>query len=271
MPGPFTLAIIGFEFALLLAGAVLCVRLGLSQRRTPPALAAWNVPLSDFLNFLLYVIGGWLVGGMGSLLAATSFGLKGQALHVFAGGGQPIGLLAGAAVGLRQFRGAAAPDAPPVGPAPGVFVSGVVTFLISLPIILVLSLTWRLLLRLVGLPTERQELVDLFARPDSSLILGVLIILATIVAPIGEELAFRAGFFRFLRTRVSRWLALLAPAVLFAVVHGNFAGFAPLLALAVIFSLAYERTGQIGTSIVAHALFNLNTIMLVFSGIDKLT
>lgn len=37
--------------------------------------------------------------------------------------------------------------------------------------------------------------------------------------------------------------------------------------LAVIFSLAYERTGHIGTPIVAHALFNLNTVLLILSGI----
>ena len=37
----------------------------------------------------------------------------------------------------------------------------------------------------------------------------------------------------------------------------------PLIALAVVFSLAYERTGKIGTTMVAHALFNLNASVLV--------
>jgi uncharacterized protein len=44
----------------------------------------------------------------------------------------------------------------------------------------------------------------------------------------------------------------------------------PLLALAVIFSLAYERTGHIGTPIVAHALFNLNTVALILSGVGDI-
>jgi membrane protease YdiL (CAAX protease family) len=275
MPGPLTAAILGFELAMMLAGVVLCWRLGLSpaarRQRPPAALAPWNVPSTEFLSFLLCVVGGWLMGGMASLLAASSLGLTGQAFKVFGGSGQPLGLLAGAAIGLRQFRGAAALEPPPVRRTPGVFISGVVTFLIALPVLSLTSLTWRWLLRLVGLPGERQELVDMFARPDSPVILAALILLATVVAPIGEEFAFRAGLFRFMRTRVSRWLALLAPGVFFAAVHGNFASFAPLVALAVIFSLAYERTGQIGTAIVAHTLFNLNTIMLVFSGIDKLT
>ena len=37
--------------------------------------------------------------------------------------------------------------------------------------------------------------------------------------------------------------------------------------LAVMFSLSYERTGKIGTPIVAHALFNLNTVLLILSGV----
>jgi uncharacterized protein len=40
------------------------------------------------------------------------------------------------------------------------------------------------------------------------------------------------------------------------------------VALAVIFSLAYERTGQIGTAIVAHALFNFHTVLLILSGVE---
>jgi membrane protease YdiL (CAAX protease family) len=61
--------------------------------------------------------------------------------------------------------------------------------------------------------------------------------------------------------------------VLFASLHVNWrtweglTSFVPLVLLAIMFSLAYERTGNIGTPIVAHALFNLNTIVLIFSGV----
>ena len=37
--------------------------------------------------------------------------------------------------------------------------------------------------------------------------------------------------------------------------------------LGIIFSLAYERTGRITVPIIAHGLFNLNTIVLILSGI----
>ena len=38
--------------------------------------------------------------------------------------------------------------------------------------------------------------------------------------------------------------------------------------LGVVFSIAYERTGHIATTMIAHSLFNLNTIMLVLVGLN---
>ena len=88
-----------------------------------------------------------------------------------------------------------------------------------------------------------------------------------IIAPLTEELIFRAGLFRYLRTRVPRWIALLAPATIFAALHSNLVAFVPLLLLGVLFSLAYERTGRISVTIVAHSLFNLHTILLILAGV----
>ena len=61
--------------------------------------------------------------------------------------------------------------------------------------------------------------------------------------------------------------------MIFAALHvdwttlDGFASFAPLVTLAVVFSIAYERTGNIGTVMVAHALFNLHTVALIFLGV----
>ena len=52
---------------------------------------------------------------------------------------------------------------------------------------------------------------------------------------------------------------------------GGLSSLPPLVLLAVIFSLAYERTGRIGTPIVAHALFNLNSVLVILSGISEVT
>ena len=70
-----------------------------------------------------------------------------------------------------------------------------------------------------------------------------------------------------MRTRLPRWAALVIPSCLFGALHGNLASFAPLVALGIIFSLAYERTGRIATTMIAHGLFNLNTIALILCGV----
>jgi membrane protease YdiL (CAAX protease family) len=154
-----------------------------------------------------------------------------------------------------------------------VFVSGAVTFLVSLPFLLLAANVWELVLKQFNLPTERQSLIAMFANAESPLLLMIMILLAIVIAPLTEELVFRAGLFRFLRGRAPRWVALAAPGLIFASLHVNWStlegltSLAPLVVLAVMFSLAYEHTGNIGTPIVAHALFNLNTVILIFSGL----
>ena len=57
-------------------------------------------------------------------------------------------------------------------------------------------------------------------------------------------------------------------AIVFGALHGNYVAFLPLVAFGVILSLAYERTGSILVPMVAHSLFNLNTILLVIAGVS---
>ena len=129
--------------------------------------------------------------------------------------------------------------------------------------VVAVGLLWQLRLTACGLPIERQDMIGRLAHAGSPALLIAMIVLATVTAPVTEELVFRAGFFRFFRTRLPRWAALLAPACLFAALHQNLATFAPLVALGIIFSLAYERTGRIGTAMVAHGLFNAHTVALI--------
>jgi membrane protease YdiL (CAAX protease family) len=55
--------------------------------------------------------------------------------------------------------------------------------------------------------------------------------------------------------------------MIFALLHGSATAFLPLFALGVFFALAYERTGRIAVPMIAHALFNLHTILLVMAGV----
>lgn len=268
MPDRVTL-ILGFEISLIVAGLILLWRVVLlpNVRRQPPAPAAlepWGATIGDFFLYLWLVVVGAFVGvfASGQLCKALVFSTDMKAALI-TGAGQ-----LGAVAGMVVFHGFFDKHRPPPHPArnPHFLLTGAATFLIAMPVVSVVMLLWQGLLRLCHVTPEPQDLLRMFSEADSMKFLVVMSVLACIGAPVTEELVFRRGIFRYVRTRLPRWAALLIPAVLFSVMHGYLATFAPLIVLGVIFSLAYERTGNIKTTMVAHALFNLNSIVLILAG-----
>ena len=268
------LPVVLFELSLIIIGVVLLWRLVLSPsararlRSTRPQLAPWNVSLRDFFLCAALIAASGLVASFIAGLLIAPFDLSADARTILNSAAFQFGLLIGPAFApLDLGHPALRPPLPR-----SVFVSGLVTFLIALPVVTAVNLLSLYLLDLAGLPAQQQDLLRLFAEADSSALLAVMIALAVLVAPIAEELLFRATFFRFLRHRAPRLIALLLPGTLFAALHVNWsnydglASFLPLITLAIIFSLAYERTGRIATAMIAHAFFNLHTILLLFAG-----
>jgi len=266
-----------FEYGLVLAGLGFLVWLGFrpagrAVRAHPAALPPWDVRVVDFFALV------WLVAALGltaqfllrftigPLLArqpdadTLALVVYGCMFHV---GAILTWFLARAYV--RRQRGVTGP-LPPARDHTAWGRGGALTFLAAMPLVTAADLGWEPLLKWAGLPVVRQELVDRFLEVKSPVALGLMIVVALAVAPIGEEIAFRAGLYRFLRARAPRWVALTASAGLFALIHANWVSFLPLFVLGVVFALAYEQTGLIAVPILAHALFNLNSLLLVLGG-----
>ena len=282
MLSPLEQTIIVLESTLLLGGLGFLGWLFLSSagrtvRTRPAALPVWEVSLTDFLFLIwLVLVLGLLGQGILRLLAGQTLRhqpdgttlelvLYGSMFHVGAilawfcahllerrrqNGVKPVPLLGYASL-WESVRGAA------------------LTFLAVVPLVSGAGFLGECLLKVAHLPTERQELVDLFTQTKSPALLGFMVVLALAIAPVSEELVFRAGFFRFLRTRIPRWAAYGASAGLFALLHANWVSFLPLFVLGILFAAAYERTGNIAVPILAHALFNLHTLLLVLSGVGQ--
>jgi uncharacterized protein len=275
------------EIIFSLAGLIVCWRAALrpAARTQTARLAPWSISLSDFLACTIAVIGGGFFFQLLGRAIGEPFLRKYSATDdtrtilyaVATQFGALIGA-AGAGIYLRSQRkfanrmDSAAPSDPPRSPAPPLSVSGMLTFLAVLPVAYLSGLIWEQLINSLGMPSELQESVEIFIRLKSHSMFVIFLVTATIIAPVTEELVFRAGLFRYLRTRSPRWVALLVPGLFFALLHVNWdtknglGSFAPLTALAVVFSLAYERTGRIGVTMIAHGLFNLNSILLVLAG-----
>jgi membrane protease YdiL (CAAX protease family) len=125
---------------------------------------------------------------------------------------------------------------------------GVLTFLLF-------SLVYSALVR----PDEPQKVVDDLGADTNTalLVVGALVVIA--VAPICEELFFRAFLYRVLRMRMSVWLACGIDGLVFGLVHASSTSLTalPILAfLGIVFCYVYERTGTLFATIALHALNN---------------
>ena len=103
------------------------------------------------------------------------------------------------------------------------------------------------------------------------LVIAGMLLVACVLAPLSEELIFRAGLYRFVRQKLGRTPALLISSVCFGALHANWAGSLPLAVLGMLLAIVYEATGSIRVVVIAHGLFNLNTILIVLSGLPQAT
>ncbi len=273
---PAAAAGVAAEIAMILCGAWLAWTQVLSRRAREARvrrLPEWRLPPIDFACFIAFAFLGAAVVGSVATYAIRPLNLGPDAALVAGGAVMHLGILLGLGAFFLSFGARA--RGPAAGPAPfPVVKSGIVTFLVALPLVFAASSAWEYLLQRLGLPDEKQDMVDILQNSHSGILRASLVAVATILVPVTEETLFRAGLFRYFRTRVNRRVTIVLTSGLFAALHvswtDNMAGLpslVPLFVLAVVFCVAYERTGRIGTTIVAHALFNLNTFLLVAAGI----
>ena len=285
---PKILAANSFEILLVVIGWILIWRLQFSRaaretkKTSRPVLPRWNIDGAGFAFAALCVCLGWLASSI----------VYGQLLHHFpsiksdetlttilSGTLSQLGLLAGVAAGIYTIHQVTT-RTPSVGKSVrvtstkvGLIRAGLVTFVITVSVVIPVQALWKYLLETLHLPTTNQEMVEVFYRTAAPSRIALLATIAVLLAPVAEELVFRGGLFRFLRDRAPHWVALVLPALFFAALHVNFQTFeglvtlAPLLAFGIVFSLAYERTGHIAVVMIAHALFNLHTVVFLLLGL----
>jgi len=243
-------------------------------------LAHWHVSPAE-VGLLLVLVFLFGLTGQLTLYSAFANSIKGhpdeKALLIFLTGAGFHGIaLFGWPVWhhlRRTLRGEFGPvdvPTPPVASPPqrAAFPIAVGTLLCAFPAILALQWGWLALLRWFGQPAEPQDLIAIFSNIQSPWVMAGLVVMACVVAPINEELLFRHGLYRFGRQRFGRAIALVASSLLFGASHANLAGVVPLAVLGAALALAYEKSGDVRVPILAHGLFNLNTICLIFIGVN---
>ena len=263
---PTQISVLALESLLVLAGIIAWIR----QPREHVKPLDWGAPLTDTLMLLwavmLSAFLGQLAGAMMlKFLPATSGNAQAVqaiiivvttdgaaiaawlAVHAFLrGGGQPLPVSIEGPLRL--------------GPTS---TQGGVAFLRVLPVVMATGLAWGTVIHALGLPETQQGIVDIFEETSSAIAIAGLALVAVVLVPIAEELVFRAGLFRVLAAKYGRWPGILISSAVFAAIHMSWLGFAPLFGLGIVFCLAYERSRNIAVPMIAHGLFNLNSILLI--------
>ncbi|MFA5257390.1 MAG: CPBP family intramembrane glutamic endopeptidase [Opitutales bacterium] len=151
------------------------------------------------------------------------------------------------------------------GPA---FRKALLFFLAFTPLRFLLEAAWLGLIGQLGklgieVPLDEQSAVGLFDGRTPPLAFAAMLLLAALIAPVVEELVFRAGLYRFLKGRMRQNTAIIISAALFATLHANVMAFPTLMFLGVALCVAYESTGNIKVPMFFHAIFNVNSIFLI--------
>lgn len=123
---------------------------------------------------------------------------------------------------------------------------------------------------LIGLP-KGSNLNDVAENGRSVGVFVYLLVLAGVVAPITEEILLRGVMLRGLLSRFGGWIAVVIQAVIFGAAHftagegwGNIDLIVSLSVMGFGLGFLAKLTGRLGTGIVAHAVFNLTQIGLLW-------
>jgi membrane protease YdiL (CAAX protease family) len=121
---------------------------------------------------------------------------------------------------------------------------------------------------LVSIANANQQVVD-DLRQAGGAKLAVFAVVASIIAPVCEELLFRGLLLRALRRRMSPEMAVIVQALAFALAHpmlsptlGDFAVVPALFLLGAVSGVIAVRRGDLSASIMMHIGFNLVTTLL---------
>lgn len=157
------------------------------------------------------------------------------------------------------------------------FTLAIPQFIRYLPIIWIVSFVWSKLLtelQQFGIIDEfpPQELIKLFTNGGDPWAITLLAVIAIVLAPIVEELIFRGGIYRFLKSQSTVLLAQIISSALFATMHSNLMSFLPLVVVGIILARVYERSGSILVPMCFHACFNgFSLLMLLIMSQSSLT
>ena len=131
---------------------------------------------------------------------------------------------------------------------------------IVLMLVLAIAFSW-ITYRFLPVPVEDYEPV-----PTRSFSLILMLISASVLAPVGEEIYFRGLIFEELGRLWGHLASAFVTSLFFSAAHGNLVGFPLLFLLGLILAGLKSSTRWILPPMVAHSAYNTSVILLAYFG-----
>ena len=111
----------------------------------------------------------------------------------------------------------------------------------------------NLLLKALGVDTQGDEIVKVFAKLDSPV---WFLIVGAIIAPLVEEIFFRGFLFQGFRAHYGWKVGILLSSAIFAAAHLDLVAFIPTFILGSVLAYLYHRSNSVWPGILLHFLVN---------------
>lgn len=145
-----------------------------------------------------------------------------------------------------------------------IFFKGIFYLLMFYPFLNGISLLWEETLQAFGIDIEQQTVVLMFKEIDNVYAKIIAIFSVAILAPISEELVFRACLGGSLKYYFGKYVSAFMVAAIFAFVHYNLYVSVPIFAFSLFLSYLYGKFGDLRINIAGHFAFNsINILALI--------
>jgi membrane protease YdiL (CAAX protease family) len=141
------------------------------------------------------------------------------------------------------------------------------SFFLLIAVVVMLNSIWNLGLILISenpsifIPVKIKQIQTLYE--ENPLLLKILISIVCIgIIPYIEEVIFRAGLYRALKSKMGRNTAILLASVLYALFLHNASNFPANIATGIAFCILYERTGNIKAPLLLNTLLAIKTCII---------
>jgi len=140
----------------------------------------------------------------------------------------------------------------------------VIGYMSLIPVMLLIMIITFFVVKWLSYEPPVQPIVEVFMEEKEAGVLWLSGLFAAVFGPLAEEIFFRGFMYPAVKRKIGAFGGILLTSALFSILHAHIVGFMPILALGVLLTYLYEKTGSLVSCITVHIFHNVAMLMMVF-------